>query len=46
MTLASTTPSRTRPARSAAEVMSQLDVLKLVRLAVWLAFCVLLIVLA
>lgn len=43
MTLASTTPSQTRHAKSAAE---RVDVLLLIRLGVWLAFCVLLIVLA
>jgi hypothetical protein len=37
MTLAETTRSRTRHRRSAAE----LDVLKLFRIGVWLAFCVL-----
>lgn len=42
MTLASTTPSQTRHVKSAGD----LDVWKLVRLGVWLAFCILLIVLA
>lgn len=42
MTLASTTPSRTRQVKSAGD----LDVLKLIRLGVCIAFCVLLIVLA
>jgi hypothetical protein len=41
MTLAETTQSRIRRPRSAGD----LDVLKLVRLGVWVAFCVLLIVL-
>jgi hypothetical protein len=41
MTLAETTPSRTRRPRS----VDDLDVLKLIRLGVWIAFCVLLLVL-
>jgi hypothetical protein len=45
MTLAETTRSRTRRPRSAAEVMASLDILKLVRIGVWVAFCVLLVVL-
>lgn len=46
MTLAEITRSPTRRAKSAGEVMADLDVWKLVRLAVWIAFCVLLIILA
>ena len=46
MTLAETTPSRTHRARSAGDPMADLDVWKLVRLAVWVVFCILLIVLA
>lgn len=46
MALAETTRYRTRRAKSAADVMADLDVWKLVRLAVWVAFCVLLIILA
>jgi hypothetical protein len=42
MTLAETTRYRTRRTRSATEVVSDLDVLKLVRLGVWVLFCVLL----
>jgi len=45
MTHAETTRSPTHRAKSVAEVMETLDVLKLARLAVWVAFCVLLIVL-
>lgn len=41
MTLAETTRSRTRRSRSATEVMASWDVLKLIRIAVWIAFCVL-----
>lgn len=46
MTLAETTRSRTRRTRSATEVMDHLDVWMLVRLGVWVVFCVLLILLA
>lgn len=46
MTLVETTQSRTRRQRSAGEAISTLDVLKILRLGVWLAFCVLLLVLA
>lgn len=46
MTLVETTQSRTRQARSVGEVVSTLDVLKLLRLGVWLAFCLLLLILA
>lgn len=46
MTLAESTRSHPRRTRSAAEVMWDLDVWMLVRLGVWVAFCVLLIVLA
>ena len=46
MTLAETTQSRNRRTRSATEVMWDLDVWMLVRLGVWVVFCVLLIVLA
>lgn len=46
MTLAETTRSRTHRSRSVTEIVSDLDVMKLVRLAVWVAFVVLLIVLA
>lgn len=45
MTLAETTRSRTRRSRSATEVMASWDVLKMARIAVWIVFCVLLIVL-
>jgi hypothetical protein len=45
MTLVSTTPSRTRRAKSAAEVMASLDRMKLLRFGVWVVFCVLLLVL-
>lgn len=45
MTLAEITRSPTRQARSVADVMANLDVLKLARLLVWVAFCILLIVL-
>lgn len=46
MTLAEITRSPTRRAKSAAEVVAGLDVWKIVRLTVWLVFCILLIVLA
>lgn len=45
MTLVEITRSRTRPARSASKSVD-VDVLQIVRLAVWVAFCVLLLVLA
>lgn len=46
MTLAESTRYRTRRAKSATDVMADLDVWKLVRLAVWVVFCIALIVLA
>lgn len=46
MTLAEITRSRTRRSRSATEVVASLDWWKLVRVGVWVAFCVLLLVLA
>lgn len=46
MALAEITRSPTRRAKSATEVMQTLDLWKFARLGVWLAFCVLLIVLA
>ena len=46
MTLAETTRSRTHRSRSVTDVMWDLDVWMLVRLGVWVAFCVLLLVLA
>lgn len=46
MALAETTRSRPRRARSATEVVASLDWGQLIRFAVWVAFCVLLIVLA
>lgn len=46
MTLVETTRSRTRRARSAADVPANIDYLKLIRLGVWVVFCVLLVVLA
>lgn len=46
MTLAETTRSPIRRSRSATEVMASVDWMKLARFGVWLAFCVLLIVLA
>jgi hypothetical protein len=46
MTLAESTRYRTRRVKSAAEVMADLDRWKLARLAVWLVFCILLVVLA
>lgn len=44
MTLAETTRSRTRRSRSATEVMASWDVLKLVRIGVCIAYCVLLVI--
>lgn len=46
MTHAGTTRSQTHRTRSVTEFMWDLDVWMLVRLGVWVAFCVLLIVLA
>ena len=46
MTLVEITQSRIRRTRSATDRMASLDVMKLVRLGVWVAFCVLLLVLA
>lgn len=46
MTLAESTRYRTRRAKSATDVMADLDVWKLVRLVVWVVFCIALIVLA
>ena len=46
MTLVEITQSRIHRTRSATERMASLDVWKLVRLGVWLVFCVLLLVLA
>lgn len=45
MTLAESTQSRIRRTRSATELVASVDVWKLVRFGVWVAFCVLLIVL-
>ena len=46
MALVETTRSRTHRSRSATEVMASLDWWKLARFGVWVALCVLLIVLA
>lgn len=46
MALAETTRYRTRRVKSAGDVVSNLDVMLLVRLGVWVVFCVLLIILA
>lgn len=46
MTLAESTRSRTPRRTSAIDVFAHLDWEKLIRLGVWVAFCVLLIVLA
>lgn len=46
MTLAESTRSRTPRKTSAVDVLSDVDWVKLARLGVWVAFCVLLIVLA
>jgi hypothetical protein len=46
MTLAETTRSRTHRTRSATELFWSLDVWHLLRFVVWVAFCVLLLVLA
>lgn len=46
MTLAETTRSRTHRRTSAVDVFANVDWVKVLRLAVWVAFCVLLIVLA
>lgn len=46
MTLAETTRSRTRRARSVTDVHANVDYLKLIRFGVWVVFCVLLVVLA
>lgn len=43
MTLAEITRSPTRPARSVADVVANLDVLKLARMSLWVVFCILLI---
>lgn len=45
MTLAEITRSPTRQARSAVDVVANLDVWKLARVSLWVVFCVLLIVL-
>lgn len=45
MTLAEPTRSRTRQTRSVAEIVASLDWWKVARMSVWVAFCVLLIVL-
>ena len=46
MTLVETTRSRTHRAKSVADLVGDLDYVKLLRFAVWVIFCVLLIVLA
>lgn len=46
MTLAEITRSPTRRAKSVADLVGDLDYMKLLRMSVWVAFCVLLIVLA
>lgn len=46
MTLAESTPSRIRRTRSAVDPVASLDWRKIAGAAVWLVFCVLLIVLA
>jgi hypothetical protein len=46
MTLAEITRSPTRRAKSAGDVVADLDGWKLVRLVVWIAFCIALIVFA